>query len=89
MRYGSLVRTRLRRSALLLTLIATPVVYSLLDDLGATSSWRKVAAVTSGLCAAVRSKFKRPRRQREEEAVAERNSVEGRDDHVQAGAGGD
>jgi HAE1 family hydrophobic/amphiphilic exporter-1 len=35
--------------SLLLTLIATPVVYSLLDELRHTTRWRKLATATSGL----------------------------------------
>lgn len=35
--------------SLLLTLIATPVVYSLLDDLSHTARWRKLAKLGAGL----------------------------------------
>jgi HAE1 family hydrophobic/amphiphilic exporter-1 len=69
--------------SLLLTLIATPVVYSLLDDLGATSRWRRFATVTRGIADAIKSRFKR--RRPPVEAPAERAA----DDQIQAGAGGD
>jgi len=42
----------------LLTLIATPVVYSLLDELRHTARWRKLATATSGL----RERLRRSRR---------------------------
>jgi HAE1 family hydrophobic/amphiphilic exporter-1 len=48
--------------SLLLTLIATPVVYSLLDDLKATARVRRLAEVTSGVWQTVAERFKRPRR---------------------------
>jgi HAE1 family hydrophobic/amphiphilic exporter-1 len=68
--------------SLLLTLIATPVVYSLLDDVKATSRWRRVAGITAGVSGAIIGKLRRPRRVPEAEAPAELSSVENRDDHV-------
>jgi HAE1 family hydrophobic/amphiphilic exporter-1 len=73
--------------SLLLTLIATPVVYSLLDDLTATAKWRKFAATAGGVTQSISAKLK-PRRKPTAEATADRTSVEGREDQISA-AGGD
>ena len=65
--------------SLLLTLIATPVVYSLLDDLKGTARWRRfaesTAAVTSGIVSRLKPK-PRPKPARDTTP----------DDQVQAGA---
>jgi HAE1 family hydrophobic/amphiphilic exporter-1 len=73
--------------SLLLTLIATPVVYSLLDDLRATSRWRRLASITGSVSQSVVGKLKRPRRARAREATAERPAVDA--SREQASAGGD
>jgi hydrophobic/amphiphilic exporter-1 (mainly G- bacteria), HAE1 family len=63
--------------SLLLTLLVTPVAYSLLDDLRATARWRRFASVTSGVWENVRGRFRR----RPKPSAA---TVEQRDEHIQA-----
>ncbi len=63
--------------SLLLTLIATPVVYSLLDDLKATSRVRKLADVFGTISQAIVERFKKPRRQPEPEEVPAERSTSG------------
>jgi HAE1 family hydrophobic/amphiphilic exporter-1 len=73
--------------SLLLTLIATPVVYSLLDDLSGTARWRRFAGQASSISRSIFVRLK-PRRKRQTEATAERAAVEGREEQIPA-AGGD
>ncbi len=75
--------------SLLLTLIATPVVYSLLDDLGHTARWRRLAKLGAGLRDQV-SRKRKPSADVPVEAPAEMRGA--RDDareHVSVVAGGE
>jgi hydrophobic/amphiphilic exporter-1 (mainly G- bacteria), HAE1 family len=59
--------------SLLLTLVATPVVYSLLDDLSSTAKWRRVAGTAARLTAPVTNVVRRlaPTRHGGEAQIAE------------------
>ncbi len=74
--------------SLLLTLIATPVAYSLLDDLRSTARVRRLAGVMSRATAGVMSIFRRPSRKVQEAAEAKAVG-EADEDRIRASASGD
>jgi HAE1 family hydrophobic/amphiphilic exporter-1 len=74
--------------SLLLTLIATPVAYSLLDDLSHTARWRKLASAMTG----VRERLTKRRRSRDvpvEDTADTRGVHEDEREHATAAATGD
>jgi HAE1 family hydrophobic/amphiphilic exporter-1 len=73
--------------SLLLTLIATPVVYSLLDDLSHTARWRKLAEATAGLRERLRKLRRRPRPAPVEATSEVRGVREDEHEHATAAAG--
>jgi hydrophobic/amphiphilic exporter-1 (mainly G- bacteria), HAE1 family len=70
--------------SLLLTLVATPVVYSLLDDLSSTAKWRRFAGATSRFTTPVTRVVRRlaPTRHGEVRLVAEQNADDAPSDAV-------
>jgi HAE1 family hydrophobic/amphiphilic exporter-1 len=68
--------------SLLLTLIATPVVYSLLDDLSHTARWRRAATAYSNTVQGIVGRIKKRREKPGEEALE--MSSEGEEGPVRA-----
>jgi HAE1 family hydrophobic/amphiphilic exporter-1 len=75
--------------SLLLTLIATPVVYSLLDDLRHTARWRRLAGATAGLRERLSKARRRPQDIPAEPTVETRGVDEDEREHARVVATGD
>jgi HAE1 family hydrophobic/amphiphilic exporter-1 len=75
--------------SLLLTLIATPVVYSLLDDLRHTARWRKLASATAGLRGRLAKARRRPQDIPAEPTAETRGLHEDEREHARVVATGD
>lgn len=75
--------------SLLLTLIATPVVYSLLDDARSTARWRSVARATSKTYQGIVRSFGKRRREQSAEASATSTTDSTDEERVRASVSGD
>jgi len=77
--------------SLLLTLIVTPVAYSLLDDLGSTAAWRSLAGRLSALTHPLRKRFRAADTQRVSSEIdsigAEIQAKAKADDELKVGVG--
>jgi HAE1 family hydrophobic/amphiphilic exporter-1 len=75
--------------SLLLTLIATPVVYSLLDDLSHTARWRKLVGATAGVRAKLPKFRRRPVASRAEGPAESRSVHDDEREHARAALSGE
>lgn len=76
--------------SLLLTLIATPVVYSLLDDLRSTNRVRRFATAFSGVTSRLVGGFRKPRKEvLVPEAAPNAATAEPDDERIRASVSGD
>jgi len=75
--------------SLLLTLIATPVVYSLLDDARSTARWRRFATATSKAYQGIVGSFGKRRREQSPEASSPSTPDSTDEERVRASVSGD
>ncbi|MFN2510786.1 MAG: efflux RND transporter permease subunit [Pyrinomonadaceae bacterium] len=75
--------------SLLLTLIATPVAYSLLDDARLTARWRRLATATSKAYQGIVGSFGKRRREESAEASATSTTDSTDEERVRASVSGD
>ena len=75
--------------SLLLTLIATPVAYSLLDDLSSTARWRKLSHSFTAMRERLVARLRRPAKEPELEEVHQTHAADTDEERISAGVSGD